>query len=284
MILRELNTWAKDKLKELDSPAFDVSYLIEEFIDDNRNALYLHGDNEVPEDKETSFRAAVEKRKTFYPLQYILGWWYFRDMKLKVKDGVLCPRDDTEVLVMESLRRIKEIYGNKEVKGLDLCSGTGCVPLGITQNNNKVTMDAVELFPVPLECLRENLDTYGEGRVTAVEGDIFSDVLLSKYAELDFITSNPPYISSEEMPTLQAEVRFEPREALTDEGDGLKFYRHIISKWKNAVKIGGFIALEIGENQTEDICRLLTENGFTDIRVAKDLGNLDRAITAVRVN
>ena len=285
MTLKELLNWANKELEDIDFAESDALYLIEEFVDSRRNAIYLHGEDEVREDKIEIFKKAVEKRKEHYPLQYILGYWYFRDMKLKVKDGVLCPREDTEVLVNESVKRIKTLFANQtEVKGIDLCSGTGCVPLAIVSDSVKTKMDAVELYDVPFECLNENISLYGENKVTAVRGDVFSDDLIESYSEVDFLTANPPYIAEEEMKTLQAEVQLEPREALTDEGDGLKFYRRIISDWKKIIKKGGFIALEIGETQAEDVCKMLLENGFADVKVAKDLGELDRAVTAVKIN
>ncbi len=281
--LKELYFFAKKELKEVDSPEFDAMCLAEEFLHADRNRLYLHGEESVSEDDEEKFRLAVEKRKSFYPLQYILGYWYFRDMKLRVKDGVLCPREDTEVLVNESLERIKEIYGNQTVFGVDLCSGTGCVALGIARENKNISMEAAELFETPFECLCENIGGFGDGRVKESRGDVFSDDFLEKYHELDFLTANPPYISADEMPTLQAEVQKEPREALTDGGDGLKFYRRIITDWKKAVKIGGFIALEIGETQAEAVKTLFEENGFADVRVAKDFTDLDRCVSAVKI-
>ncbi len=281
--LKELYLFAKKELKETDSPQFDALCLAEEFLHADRNDIYIYGDREVSESEETAFKEAVKKRKAFYPLQYILGYWYFRDMKLRVRDGVLCPREDTEVLVDESLERIKTIYNDKTVHGIDLCSGTGCVALGITRENENISMDALELFDVPFDCLKENIKLYGLGRVKETRGDVFSDETLAKYNNLDFLTANPPYISESEMSSLQAEVQKEPREALTDGGDGLKFYRRIISDWKKTVKIGGFIALEIGETQADAVKELFLENGFGDIRVKKDFGNLDRCVSAVKL-
>ncbi len=282
--IKELYFFAKKELKELDSPEFDAMCLAEEFLHADRNRLYLHGEERANASDEEKFRQAVEKRKGFYPLQYILGYWYFRDMKLKVRDGVLCPREDTEVLVNESLERIKEIYGNKAVFGVDLCSGTGCVALGISRESENISMDAVELFDTPYECLCENIAEWGIDRVKISRGDVFSDECLEKYHGLDFLTANPPYISEDEMETLQAEVQKEPREALTDGGDGLAFYRRIIKDWKKTVKIGGFIALEIGETQAEAVKSLFEANGFGDVCVKKDFGELDRCVSAIKLS
>ncbi len=282
--IKELYFFAKKELKSVDSPEFDAMCLVEEFLHADRNKLYLYGEESVNAADEEKFRQAVEKRKSFYPLQYILGYWYFRDMKLKVRDGVLCPREDTEVLVNESLERIKEIYENKAVFGVDLCSGTGCVALGIARSNKNIIMEAVELFDTPYECLCENIEKWGTGRVKAIRGDVFSDESLEKYHELDFLTANPPYISEDEMASLQAEVQKEPREALTDGADGLKFYRRIIADWKKAVKIGGFIAFEIGETQAAAVKSLFEANGFGDVRIEKDFGDLDRCVSAVKLS
>lgn len=263
---------------DIEFPDNEVYELIEKHTGKNRDFMRFNSSALFPEDKLDLIKADIEKRKTHYPLQYILGYWFFMGMKLKLKDEVLSPRDDTEVLCYEAIKHIK----NNSYKGLDLCSGTGAVALGIISECKNAKIDALELYPSPWECLTENCRQYGENRVSAVRADVLKKETANKYTELDFIVSNPPYIKLEEMDELQTEVNFEPREALTDEGDGLLFYRVITENFKSSLKKGGLLAFEIGETEAEDVKNILIKNGFTGIEVVKDIAGLDRTVKGIK--
>lgn len=269
--VRELYLWGKKCLRE----PLEAAILCEEYLGADRKRIAIDG-GAVPEEKDAAdYIKAVEKRRDGCPLQYILGYAYFCGMKLKVRDGVLIPREDTRVLVEEAVRFI----GDSPMTGYDLCAGTGAVALGIASFCPGAGITAAELYPVPMECLIENMKEYGKGRVQAKKLDVTK---AADITGLDFIVSNPPYISRGELPGLQAEVRLEPGEALDGGLDGLDFYRAIVEGWKKSLRPGGLMAFEIGDTQGEQVAHILESSGFLQVRVIKDFNGLDRVVSALK--
>ena len=269
MNIKELYNYGKQNL--IDS--HESAILCRELYGFSRTDIIIKGDS-VIEDSEKFFEC-IKRRNKGEPLQYILGYEYFDDLKLFVKDGVLIPRADTLALVDCA----SELIGQNYLKGLDLCSGTGVVALAIANRCKNVNIKAIELFETPFECLLENVKMYGNGRVIAEQKDIFE--CFKDYQDLDFIVSNPPYIESSEIPNLQIEVQNEPHTALDGGIDGLDFYKVLVTDWAKKIKKGGFLALEIGETQAEELKVLLEKNGFIDIKVTKDLAGLDRCVVGI---
>ena len=278
MKLKELYILGKEQLNNLEDGDFDCLCLCNKFLSADRKRIILDGNLEIEESFQQSFLSAVEKRKSGYPLQYILGSWSFMDMELKLRDGVLIPREDTEVLV----RSASSIIGDRPLIGADLCSGTGAVALGIISLCKKAELTAMELYPIPLACLEENVNKYGQGRVSALKGDVLNKETARSYKSLDFIVSNPPYIATKEINTLQKEVRLEPTAALDGGTDGLIFYREITELWTPSLKTGGFLAFEIGETQFAQVKSIMENCGYKNISLHKDFGELDRVIIGTK--
>ncbi len=246
----------------------------EELFSLNRQDIILNADKLIS-NPEILF-SAIDRRKKGEPLQYILGYWYFADLKLKVEDGVLIPREDTLVLTDIA----EKFIGDNSFLGVDLCSGTGAVALKVASFCGNVKIDALELYEVPFNCLTANIASLKIDRVKAVRADVFT--AYNDYSELDFILSNPPYINTEEISSLQSEVQREPKEALDGGLDGLVFYRFICSKWSISLKIGGLLAVEIGDTQADEVTQLFEENNFTNIRVLSDFNSLPRVVCGIR--
>ncbi len=218
------------------------------------------------------------KRLTGYPLQYILGEWEFYSLPFKVGEGVLIPRADTECLCEYLLEKVK---GKEGLKILDLCSGTGCIGICLdsyTQHKNRVFL--LEKYPKAQQYIKENIALNNSAAIL-----ISDDALNPKCEETDFdiIVSNPPYLTKEDMRSLQKEVSFEPKEALygLDE-DGLEFYRRLTSVWKNKLKKGGILAFEVGINQHNAVSDILKKNHFKNICFNKDLCGIIRNVIAER--
>ena len=273
MKLKELYNYGKEQLKELEDGSFDCLCLCGRFLDSDRKKIILDGENKVDETARQNFFAAVEKRKSGFPLQYILGSWSFMNMELSVCEGVLIPREDTEVLV----RSGADIIGDRPLFGVDLCSGTGAVALGLVSLCKNVRIAALELYKEPFGCLEENVKEYGQGRISVKKGDVLSSQIAAEYKSLDFIVSNPPYIATDEIKTLQREVLLEPLVALDGGDDGLSFYRKITELWTPTLKIGGFLAFEIGESQFLPVKSIMELYGYSSINLRRDMAGLDRA-------
>lgn len=279
MTIGQLYTFGKNHLKhcEVEAADFEAAQLLFHFFHVDRQGLLLKKNDPAEDALTQSYLQAVNKRGEGYPLQYILGSWDFMGLSLKVGEGVLIPRDDTEVLVRETAALLPKAA---PCTGLDLCAGTGAVALGLCSLSPAVSIACVELSDLAFSYLEQNLSSYPQWQVTAVKGDVLKGPANTFRKEsLDVLVSNPPYIASEEIPTLQKEVQQEPPMALDGGKDGLIFYKAICDLWTPLLKPGGIIGFEIGETQGEAVCALLEKSGFTQLKVHKDLGGLDRVIT-----
>ena len=254
----------------------------------------------------TARRAARE------PLQYICGRWPFLTFELAVGPGVLCPRPDTEV-VAETAAELLE--GAAQPRVLDLCAGTGCLGLGVKALRPDARVTCLEKSPEALPYLRLNarcalsgaldaapggmedllepdafdeaalceklgLPAFAPPAVEVVEGDLFTYWQTLPAGQLDLIVSNPPYLTAKEMAQLQPETAREPAMALAAGPDGLDFYRALAAHYRDALRPGGALVLEIGWRQREAVTALLAACGWTDIVCRKDYGGNDRCIAA----
>lgn len=223
--------------------------------------------------------AAVEKRKTRYPLQYILGeWWFYRE-RYRVDENCLIPRADTEILVDTAVHMLPN-----GAKFLDLCTGSGCIAVSTLATRFDTTAVAVDLFEKTLRLARENATQNGvEKRVEFLPADVKKSPDGKRFlpASFDAIISNPPYIADSVVPTLQKEVSFEPAAALLGGTDGLDFYRAILELWCGLLKPEGLLLFEIGYDQREGIVSLAEKHGFS-VTVLRDLGGNDRVAVLKR--
>ncbi len=221
---------------------------------------------------------ALERRAAGYPLQYILGEWDFLSLTLRVGEGVLIPRADTEVLC-ETVAEYLSAFAVPRV--LDLCAGSGCVGLGIASLYPDAHVTAVELSAEAFGYLQENIARYPALAVEACRADVLRDAAAFT-EEYDAIVSNPPYIPTADMDSLMREVQHEPRMALDGSADGLRFYRVIADEWSRKLRRGGVCAVEVGIGQAESVAALFSAVGLTDIRIINDLSGIPRVVCGVR--
>ncbi|MGN0479458.1 MAG: peptide chain release factor N(5)-glutamine methyltransferase [Hominenteromicrobium sp.] len=280
MTVREAYNRAKKRLAAAaDDPAFEAVCLTEQYFGMARAALLTHGERLAPPEAERAFFEAVERRVNGEPLQYILGEWAFMGLALLCGEGVLIPREDTAVLVEAVCARLER---KREMRGLDLCAGTGAVGLAIARETG-AAVTAVEKFSPALAYLEANLARYPALSVRAVQGDVLrADFAEAMDGPVDFIASNPPYIGTAELPGLQREVRREPQTALDGGADGLVFYRAISALWVGKLRPGGVLAVEIGETQGAAVTELFRSAGLSDIRIHTDMAGLDRAVSGIK--
>lgn len=221
--------------------------------------------------EEDAVAAAVEQRISGYPLQYILGEWEFFGLPFFVGEGVLIPRPDTEILVEQALALLRDKPG---ARVLELCAGSGCVSVAIAKNTD-AEVTAVELSSQAFVYLEKNI-ARNEAAVKAVK----ADVLQGMEGRFDLIVSNPPYIRTEVLQTLSAEVQKEPTMALDGGADGLRFYRAIAEIYKKNLAADGKLLFEIGYDQRESVSAVLQRAGYKNVRCFKDYGGNDRVISA----
>lgn len=220
----------------------------------------------------------LSRRIAGEPLQYIFGTWDFVGRTFEVGDGVLIPRPETEQLVDMVVEKLRG-YDSPVV--YDLCSGSGCIGLTIKAEVPSARVFLVEKSDKALSYLNRNRALLGLEKTTvAIQGDVLNVSSFSSLPVPDVIVSNPPYIETDVIPTLQREVRREPAMALDGGADGLDFYRVLCSDWFAKLNNGGFMALESGENQPPVICTLFPETAKT--QTANDFAGVERFVFAFK--
>jgi len=221
----------------------------------------------------------IARRLNGEPVAYITGTWEFYGLPMLVTPDVLIPRSDTELLVDVA----KELLVGKKMDAriLDLCCGSGCISCALGHELPASKLVAVDISASALEICRQNINLNRlTGRVISVQADATASPPLG-IGQFDLIVSNPPYIESGEIMTLDGSVRdYEPIWALDGGEDGLRFYKGIIKHWKSVLRAGGWLVFEVGEGQAEPVRDMLLAGGFELAQFRKDTAGTDRAVFA----
>ena len=253
----------------IENAAFEAQCMLEKLTGYGRASLLAHGGDEFKRQDELD--GMICRRLKNEPLQYILGSWSFCGIELQVGEGVLIPRDDTEVVLNLCLDFLKN---KNNAKCADLCSGSGAIALALEKFAG-AEVTAVELSEKAFYFLKKNINN---SNTDALRDDVLTCHRRFADESFDLIVSNPPYIASRELPQLQAEVQFEPAMALDGGKDGCDFYRAIVRDWSRKLKSGGALAFELGEGQAEAVSAMMEAAGFKNIRTETDFGGTQRAI------
>ena len=269
--------FVKENTNKLDAAGIsdasvDIWLLLEHFADIDKGDYLANQDMELNPVLAKQIEEAVEKRIKHIPLQHIIGETEFMGLTFKVNENVLVPRFDTEILVDEVVKYV----GDSFAKVLDMCTGSGCIAITISDMCDNTTVVASDISKEAIDIAKEN-NELNHTDVTFVQSDLFENV----EGIFDVIVSNPPYIKTDEIENLQEEVKLhDPRLALDGGSGGLDFYQRIIEKSKDYLKTNGMIFFEIGFDQAEEVSNILEENDYKEIVVKKDLAMNDRVIYA----
>lgn len=272
---RSGNADAANDAKQLLMAAFEVDTV--HFL---LNRMQPLADDEANRSCTERYRAMIRKRSERIPQQQILGCQEFMGLEFYVNEHVLIPRQDTETLVELVLEEQRDMGTPKQL--LDLCTGSGCIALSLAVKGSFDTVTATDLSAEALKVARRNAEALGCGEKTKFyQGDLFAALPEESARKYDVITSNPPYIPTAVIETLEPEVRdHEPRMALDGTEDGLLFYRRIAGEAGAYLRDGGAVYLEIGYDQGDAVKALMEQAGFTDVQVKKDLPGNDRVVRA----
>ncbi len=233
----------------------------------DRTAYYLKMREEMPDSQRLSYEASLKERARRVPLQHITGEQEFMGLRFLVSRDVLIPRQDTEILVEEAIKRIAP-----GMDVLDLCTGSGCIAISLKKSVPGISIKASDKSGRALRMAQKNAKL-NQADVAFVESDLFRAIT----GTFDMIVSNPPYIPTGEILRLMPEVRdHEPVLALDGSEDGLSFYRNMIRDARGYLRKGGFLLLEIGSEQGKDVSALLCGHGYRETAIIKDLAGLDR--------
>ncbi len=237
--------------------------------------MSLLAQDDLSEDVLQSAYVMASRRKAGEPISHILGRRSFFGRDFFVDERVLDPRPETECMILEALKRDFKVV-------LDLGTGSGAIVVTLLAECPAATGIATDLSEQALSVAIQNAKTHGvEDRLGFEVSDWFASVV----GQFDLIVSNPPYIAADEMDALQPEVRlYEPRMALTDEGDGLSAYRRIVAGAPAHLTPGGRLLVEIGPTQAADVSTMMEEAGLVSVRVLPDLDGRDRVVVGEKAD
>ena len=274
MTVRELYKKGVDLLKEIsvEDAEFECGCLFERFTGHNRLSRVISPDADVDPQKQTDFLNSVNRRTGGEPLQYILGVWEFMGFEFLVGEGVLIPRPETEIIVEHAVEYIK---ARKSAVVYDLCAGSGAIGLSVARLCPECKVYLFEKYDKALNYLNQNRLKLNAENAAVIKRDVFDGFDKSIEAP-DIILSNPPYIASQEISSLQREVGFEPETALDGGEDGLDFYRCISDKWSEYIRTGGKLIMECGEAQSREIADMF--GNAKAIEIIKDFNNVERVV------
>ncbi len=272
----------------VEDAALNAEYLSAHVLSlERRTGIRSFLDVEISSGNETAFFELVRRRILREPLQYILGEWEFYGLPIEIDSSALIPRPETELLVEQTIEAAQK--RSKNISILDIGTGSGAIALALAKHLPDAHIVGIDSSERALRLARKNAESLQLGTVRFLQSDIFSESWQSpenKFEEspekkFDLVVSNPPYISLEEFETLAPELRhFEPRNALTDEGDGLRFYRRIAELAPAILRPEGRLLVELGYGMAEAVSRIMQEAGIECLDVIDDLSGVPRVLIA----
>lgn len=266
--------------KEYNNPMLEAKLLLAYVLGIDKDDLFFRLSEEIPEDKLEKYYELLEKRASGYPVQYILGNQEFMGLEFEVGEGILVPRPDTETLVENIIKIAEEKYSGKLIRILDMCTGSGAIAVSLAKYIPNSMVDAADISDKAVKTAEKNAEkNQTDDRLSVIKSDLFENIK----RDYEIIVSNPPYIETEVLKTLQTEVsEYEPKLALDGGEDGLDFYRKIIKESPKYLKEDGVLGLEIGYNQGKAVSELM-KPFFYNIEIIKDLGGNDRVVIGFKI-
>ncbi len=262
------------KLEKVSTPKLKARLLLQYVLKKPRQYLIVYDNQKLTDQEEQDYLKYIEQLKQGEPIEHITHQKEFMKLNFYVDENVLIPRQDTEILVEEAIKIAKKI---KAKKILDLCTGSGAIAISLAKYLENVDLTALDISGKALDVAISNAkNNHVQDKITFIESNLFQNLGKQKY---DMIVSNPPYIKRKELETLDKEVKKEPKLALDGGEDGLAFYRTIIEQGYEYLKYGGYICLEIGYDQKEEVMQMIEgKKQYMGTYCKKDLYDNDRVI------
>lgn len=283
MNIKEALEYGIELLKEntINESVLKTRIILANILNESKEYLMIHEKEELSEKLEKLYITNIQKICNGVPLQYIINKQEFMGLEFYVDENVLIPQPDTEILVEETID-ISKREGKKNI--LDLCTGSGAIGISIANSISECNITLSDISKDALEVAKENCINHKvEDRVNIIQSDLFENI--DENNKFDVIVSNPPYIKTDVIKKLDKEVQNEPILALDGGEDGLKIYRRIINEAYKFLEIDGYLCLEIGYDQKNEVIRLIENIGeYTNIYSKKDLAGNDRIITCKKLS
>ena len=286
LIIKDIVNMAIKRLEAsgCDNPKLNAEQLLLYYMGTDRSFLFAHYADSLDDKRCEAYFDLIEERATGKPVQYITGRQEFMGISFFVSESVLIPRQDTETLVEEVIKIANENHKSLgSLTILDLCCGSGAICVSLAYYLSKVKLVATDISTKALSVAVKNAADYRvSGKIKFVQGDLFAPLKTGAFGSghFDMIISNPPYIKSEVLPTLQREIReHEPLIALDGGADGLDFYRRIIAEAPGYLRKNGLLMLEAGYDQAAALTALLAaDSRYGEPELIRDLAGRDRII------
>jgi release factor glutamine methyltransferase len=260
----------------VESPVLEAQLLVAHALGTDRLGVISQPDRALSREEIVGVSRLVARREAREPLAYILGKREFYGLELECGSGVLVPRPETELLVDFALETLPQ-WERPTV--LDIGTGSGCIAISVLARAPWVRAIAIDISTEALSTTERNAERHGvPDRFQMLQGDIRR---IEIPGQVEMILSNPPYIPSSEIESLQPEVRdCEPREAFDGGAGGLEYYRAIAQRSQDLLAAGGTIAVEVGAGQARDVADIFETHGLGSIRALKDLQGIERVVSA----
>ena len=275
----DILNWSTDYLngKGISDAKIAVEWMLTDVLKCSRMELYLNYNQPLTKIELEKFRAYLLKCAKNEPVQQIIGKVDFYGFDFVVDKTVLVPRPETEILVENVIQKCKK-YSDKKINILDIGTGSGAIAIALAKHLPNAKVDALEYSAEAVGILQKNINFHNLGdRISIINEDVYEYFPKQKY---DVIVSNPPYISKDEFPKLDKNVKYyEPPMALTDNNDGLDFYRYFARVFHNWLTSNGWFALEIGNGQREKLEEIFED--YNDLKFVKDYQGDDRVLISV---
>ena len=282
----QLLQWTADYFRKRgsESPRLDAEVLLADAQECERIDLYTAFDRVASSATRERFRQLVQRRAAGEPVAYLVGRREFFSLSLTVTPQVLIPRPETELLVMTALDAIKAYpVSDRAIEVVDVGTGSGAVAVSIAKHATRVQITATDISPTALEVANRNTPQLGvEEQVTLIKSDLLAE--LRDTQQFDFVASNPPYVSHDELAKLPAEIRdYEPHQALVAGQTGAELIQRLVPQAADRLRSGGAAMIEISPMIERRVCEIfLSEERFEPATVIKDLAGLPRVVTARR--
>ncbi|MFQ5864685.1 MAG: peptide chain release factor N(5)-glutamine methyltransferase [bacterium] len=268
--------------KGIQNSRLNAEHLLSYVLNINRVELYLNYDRPLSKTELERFKFVLSRRLNQEPLQYILGETEFMSLPIKVNPAVLIPRPETEILAEKVLEKCNQRFNHKStISILDIGTGSGCIAVSLAKYLENSQVTALDISEGALRTAHENAHSNNvEDKIQFLKSDFldskFSTTLTDKF---DVVVCNPPYVSVEDFSTLPEEVKnYEPTVALKDGKDGLTFYHKIADFSLKHLNPEGFVAVEVGLEQARPVKRIFLDNGYSDVKIFKDLSGIERVL------
>lgn len=281
MTIRQMmKKWIRE-LSNSTSAKLDVELAMCKILNVTRLYIHLNLDEEICKKNENRIEALLKQRRKGRPMAYIIGKKEFMGLDFFVKEGVLIPRPDTEVLVEDIIEQAKKIDNPLIV---DIGTGSGAISVSLAKYIKDSKVYSLDISDDALEVGRLNAkNNEVEDRITFLKSNVFSS-LENEDIKFDIIVSNPPYIRKADIEGLEVDVKnYEPSLALDGGDDGLDFYRKITEDSIKFIKDNGILGYEVGYDQAEDVKKIMIQSGYGDIRILEDLASIQRVVIGTKI-